>query len=457
MTRLGTNTFTNFIKQNGLILIIALAFVIRMAFFVSLQPWQDEVVKSEIIVKDARMYHHLALSLIENKSFEDFNGFRNPGYPLFLAIIYSFSSGSVWLALLFQILLSLVSVIMVYKITKMFFSEKIALCAALLFAIDILQAMYCVSIMTDSLFVLLLLISVYFLCKSIKTKQLTPLFISALIMGTATLVRPVSYLLPVVVILFILLAVGEKIKLKLAHCFLFAAVFAISLSPWLIHNYSNSGKAGLTSQSGSNLLFCNVAATEAYKTGKSVEEVQKEFMEISVKQGAETKDYFTFKNSDIYFKIARNYIRENFLLYCNRHLMGIVNMYAGIETKHITSILTLPSNDLTVEQEEGPNIFSRISDFFRSKTASEIIIALVVSFYLIISYLFALYAMFFLIRRKENIVYLFILIILYFSFVTGVIGCVRLKLPVMPFINILCAVGLFHFYEKIRTRFEQKQ
>jgi hypothetical protein len=52
------------------------------------------------------------------------------------------------------------------------------------------------------------------------------------------------------------------------------------------------------------------------------------------------------------------------------------------------------------------------------------------------------------IGKKEKLVFLFILIILYFSALTGVVGVARYKMPFMPFINILCALGLFHFYDK---------
>jgi len=129
--------------------------------------------------------------------------------------------------------------------------------------------------------------------------------------------------------------------------------------------------------------------------------------------------------------------------------MGIINLYAGLATRHITSIFHLKSKPLNVGQEYGPNIILRIIDFFKSKSIGEISIAFGLSLYLLINYLTSFYAIFLLIRKKEKFVFLFILIILYFSAITGVIGLTRLRIPIMPFINILCAVGLFHFYDKI--------
>src|SRR5674476_551093 len=79
------NNFYQFLSSKGLLLIILLAFVIRIVLFVSLKPWDNEVVKQSVIIGDALEYHPLALSLLSDKSFEGFNALRTPGYPLFIA------------------------------------------------------------------------------------------------------------------------------------------------------------------------------------------------------------------------------------------------------------------------------------------------------------------------------------------------------------------------------------
>lgn len=443
------NNIYQFFSAKGLLLIILLAFVIRMGFFVSLQPWNKEVVDTTIIVSDASGYHQLALSLLSNKTFDAFDAFRTPGYPLFVALLYSISDDSVWFVLLIQILLNIISVWLVYKTASIIFSHKIALFSAFLFAIDIHQALYAVTLLTDTLFVFLFLASVYYLCKNIKENNFSSICLSALFLGIATLVRPISFLFPFVAVFFILVLCNLKLKMKLVYSFVFSIIFIVTISPWLLHNYSKYGEAKLSSISGSNLLFYNVGYTEVYKSGKPIEQVNSGLNDIAIKQGIDTTDRNSFKNSKIYSNIATQYIKDNFILYCKVHFMGIVNMYAGLGTQHITSIFHLKSKPLNVGQFGGPGIFTRIIDFFRSKTVGEIFIAFGVGFYLLINYLFTFYAIFLLIRKNEKFLFLFILIILYFSALTGVVGLVRYRIPFMPFINILCAVGLFHFYDKI--------
>ena len=447
------NNISQFISTRGLLIIILLAFVIRMGFFVSLQPWNNEVISNTILVNDASGYHQLALSLLSKKSFVDFDSFRTPGYPIFVAMIYSISYNSVWFVLLIQILLNVISVLLVFKIASIIFSRKIALFSAFLFAIDINQALYAVTLLTDTLFVFLFLASVYYLCKSIKGYNLTPIFISALLLGISTLVRPISFLFPFVAVFFILVICNLKLKIKLVYSLIFSFTFIIAISPWLIHNYSKFGEPKLSSISGSNLLFYNVAYTEVNKTGKSIEQVTGELNKIAIKKGIDTTDRNSFKNSKIYFNIAQQYIKNNFSTYCKVHLNGIVNMYAGLSTQGITAIFHLKSKPLSIEQFGGPNIFVRIIDFFKSKTKGEIFIAFGIGIYLLMNYLFAFYAIFHFIRKNYKYVFLFILIILYFSALTGVVGLARYRIPFMPFINILCAAGLFYFCDKMTDKY----
>jgi len=446
------NNIYQFFSAKGLLLIILLAFVIRMGFFVSLQPWNKEVVDTTIIVSDASGYHQLALSLLSNKTFDAFDAFRTPGYPFFVALLYSISDESVWFVLLIQILLNIISVWLVYKTASIIFSHKIALFSAFLFAIDIHQALYAVTLLTDILFVFLFLASVYYLCKNIKENNFSSICLSALFLGIATLVRPISFLFPFVAVFFILVLSNLKLNMKLVYSFVFSIIFIVTISPWLLHNYSKYGEAKLSSISGSNLLFYNVGYTEVYKSGKPIEQVNSSLKDIAIKQGIDTIDVNSFKNSKIYSNIATQYIKDNFILYCKVHFMGIVNMYAGLGTQHITSIFHLKSKPLNVGQFGGPDIFTRLIDFFRSKTLGEIFIAFGVGFYMLINYFFTFYAIFLLIRKNEKFLFLFILIILYFSALTGVVGLVRYRIPFMPFINILCAVGLFHFYDKIISK-----
>lgn len=443
------NNIYQFFSAKGLLLILLLAFVIRMGFFLSLQPWDNAVVTKSIFEGDAQDYHQLAVSMVKDKSFEEFNGYRSPGYPVFVALLYSISSSSVWFVLLVQLLLSLISVLLVYKIASTFFSRTVALLSAFLFAIDLNQAECVVMLYTDTLFVFLFLASVYYLCKGMKEKDFKIICVSAFVLGIATMVRAIAFLFPVAVIFFIIVFGFLKLRAKLIYSLAFGLIFIATISPWLLRNYIKYGEAELTTQSGSNLLFWNVVATEAYKSGKSEEQVHLEFEKIAALHGANTTEKNPFKISKIYSDIAQKYIRDNFFLYCKRHLMGMGNLFTNLSTKHIASIFHIESTSISYDYMASPGISTQILRFFQSKTTGEISIAISMIVYLLVNYLLAFLATLFLIRKNKKFVFLFILIILYFSVITGVIGLARFRIPFMPFINILCAAGFYYTYHKI--------
>jgi 4-amino-4-deoxy-L-arabinose transferase-like glycosyltransferase len=442
-------TFKQFVKANALLLIILLGFGIRIVFFISLQPWKLDVIVNSIIVQDAVEYHQLAVSLLTDHSFENFDALRTPVYPMFVALIYKLSGFSIPVVLMIQILLNLISIWLTYKIAELIFSKKIALLSAFLFSINIHQALYAVTLCSDTFFIFLFLISTLYLCKWIKEKKLRFLIISSVMLGVSTLERPVSFLFPFIVVLLILF-LDVKPKQKLICASQFCLVFLITISPWLLRNYSVFGEAKLTTQTGNNLLFCNVSATEAYKTEKSYETIRQEYRDYFKSQGIDTVTN-PFRKSDIYGDYAKKYIKENFTLYCQRHVLGIVNMYTAIATKHISSIFHIRSRSLSKEQIKGVSLIKRFNDFFQCKTFEEQMMAVGLGIYLFVNYIFLLVALIILIRKKNMFALFFLLIILYFSFITGVIGDARLRMPVMPFINILCAFGIFYFLERRKS------
>ena len=157
--------------------------------------------------------------------------------------------------------------------------------------------------------------------------------------------------------------------MKLVYSVLFCAIFIAAISPWLLHNYSRFGEAKLSSISGYNLLLYNAAYTEVYRTGKPVEEVRKNFLDLAVKQGVDTTNKYSFKNSHIFSGVAKQYIKDNFMLYFKRHFMGIINMYAGLGTEKLTAVFHLKAKSFNPDHDPfgKPYFFSTVINFFQRK------------------------------------------------------------------------------------------
>jgi len=111
--------------------------------------------------KDAEIYNQTAFFLLDSKSFHGpdsliVGGFRRaPGYPIFLAGVYSIFGrypASVWF---FQTVLFVISIILMWQIGRRFLPDKFASIPALLFSLSWFIAYSVTAIKTEILSVIL--------------------------------------------------------------------------------------------------------------------------------------------------------------------------------------------------------------------------------------------------------------------------------------------------------------
>lgn len=232
------NLLDSFKSPIGILLLVGL--VVRFCFFFMYQPYNH---LDEVIVSDAEGYHLIALNLIDHGSFIVPNSIldtiRTPVYPLFLAFVYSVFGVNISIVILFQQLLSLASVFLLYKIGEKIFNKKAGLIGAIIFCFETDHIYFSFDLLTDTLFVFLLLWSSLFFIRFLKEKGLQLLIISSFIIGLATLTRPISLLIPVVGIFIIAI---DAIKHKegwykvIKRSALLSIVFILTISPWSIRN-----------------------------------------------------------------------------------------------------------------------------------------------------------------------------------------------------------------------------
>ena len=273
-----------YFSRRPTISLFLLAFIIRLAYFLLIAPWQPQVVQDVIIKKDAVGYQQLALNLKENAVFSTSksspykpNLLRTPLYPALLAGIYGIFGENIWVVLYIQIFLGICTVLLAYAIGIQYFNHKTAFLSALLFSFDYTTVFYTLNLLTETLFTFLFMLTIYFLTRYFNHQPLAiydprssnsgqfdpglnsrmnalfsglhfPLLLSGFFLALATLTRPVSvyfflFLLPVFFMKF------KKQRLKAALTFsLFTLTFLLALSPWLIRNYRVSGKITVSSQ-----------------------------------------------------------------------------------------------------------------------------------------------------------------------------------------------------------------
>ncbi|MGA3161934.1 MAG: hypothetical protein ABSC77_12015 [Terracidiphilus sp.] len=186
---------------------------------------------------------------------------RSPGYPLFLAIT---SLAGLPAAALVNVILSVFSVVLVWKLGRAVFDDdRIALGAAWIFAFEPGSVTASSTLISETLFLVLYLLSMERLAEFLRGRRLPALAAAGLWLAAATFVRPVTYYLPVFLALglFIVLARVPGLRWKAP------AVLLICVMPWLaawqIRNRVETGYSGFSSISDENLYFLAAADVTA--------------------------------------------------------------------------------------------------------------------------------------------------------------------------------------------------
>ena len=119
---------------------------------------------------------------------------RTPGYPLFLAIAMIPGAPTAALA---NVILSVFSLILVWRLGRIVFDEPgVALGAAWIFAFEAGSVSLSVVLLSETLFLVFLLLSLERLAVFLRTLRLPALAAAGLWLAAATFVRPISYYLP---------------------------------------------------------------------------------------------------------------------------------------------------------------------------------------------------------------------------------------------------------------------
>jgi hypothetical protein len=189
---------------------------------------------------------------------------RTPGYPLLLTVGLLLGH-LVPTTVALQILLSCLTVYMVYRLGNLIFEdEKVAVTAALLYAIAPLAVLFSSLLSTEALFTAVSTAGVYYLVKYLKRQSLKDLLFSASILAASVYVRPVGYFLPLMIVAVLILWMpfshGQKIRVVLTHLGLFMVVFFGITSLWRARNKMVSGYSGFSSVFSDD-MYCNTAAS----------------------------------------------------------------------------------------------------------------------------------------------------------------------------------------------------
>ncbi len=216
-------------ERKILIFILICGFIIRLIFILTL--------KNQFYFDDEFEYFKMVNNFFNGNGLiigENFKGFRPPFYPLILSILFFLKFNLVGIRI-FQVLLSTLTIYIIYLVGKETFGKKEGLFSAWISVFYPYFIFYNGFLLTETLFVFFTVLTVFYLIKLTEKNGKFSLK-AGILMGLSGLTRPTLQLFFPVSILHILFF-KENIKIKLKKIVFLSAGFCLVLTPWIIRNY----------------------------------------------------------------------------------------------------------------------------------------------------------------------------------------------------------------------------
>ena len=228
------------------VIILALAIKFSLFAFAAIHAPQGK------LLPDSYGYLRLADTIVTKGVFgiknEDgtlsYDMFRTPGYPLLLAIVNGILKIRLDGVVLLQIVMTLLAAWITYR-TALEIDPRIALLSMAIILFDPPITIFSLTILTESLFLLLIAIFMLNFTLYLKHKKAVFIVLSAIILATATYVRPIGYYLGFAIFFFILYASkGKDFWKHLKYAVIFIVIVYSIIGLWQVRNYIRCHDAG---------------------------------------------------------------------------------------------------------------------------------------------------------------------------------------------------------------------
>ena len=366
---------------------------------------------------------------------------RTLGYPIFAEI-----TGMAWdhvlLSVLAQIAVSLISLLLVFRLANRLFPQRNAgVIAAWLYALEPLSIVSSVRLMPETLFVALLLVFLDRLLTFLRERRLAALVAGGVFLAAATYVRPASYYLVFAVAVGLACAVGKRDGLWWKA----PAVLLASVLPWLaawqLRNSVEAGYSGFSSVVEKNLYFFQSAEVSAELEHISLAEEQKKlgypdeanYLAVHPEQ----RQWSLPQRLRFMRAHALEVLSEHRALYLKTHLAGVgVVAFSPGATELLQLLGMYPADDAMPHRIVNEGALASLRRVASVHPEVFLVMALFVG-YLLLLYVFAIVGSFKGTQKKTELLAI-VGVAAYFLLISGGAQAVaRYRLPIVPELCIL--------------------
>ncbi len=210
-------------------------------------------VEDKLYFPDSARYDRTASNLVLGRGFD--SAWPTPLYPIFLSLIYSLFGHSFLAVRIVHSVIGTASIFIIYLLGKEMFSGKVGLLAGLLGAIYPFFIFFTGLILTETLFIFLFLCLMLFLMKMTFHMKWTYAVSTGILAGLSILIKPVmAYFLPFAFIT-ILAIYRDRRKVLLRNGVLIFLMAGFVMLPWALGNYKRYGKFIFLTTTGGWTLY----------------------------------------------------------------------------------------------------------------------------------------------------------------------------------------------------------
>jgi len=381
-------------------------------------------------------------------------------------LYYTFTSTALFLfksqmsIYLFQLLLAFASLIIGYKIIRLFFSEKIAFWATLIWAIEPFWAWQNFQLASENLYMPIFLAAMFYLFNFFKQGTIRHIALASFFFGLAALTRPTALLMPafISIVLIALFILRNKIKTDDAFfkksvkevvvlLLIFDALFLAILAPWVIRNKIIYDRFSFANLSAINVYYYNLPPLIAFQKNISYQEASDIIVAKAEKDlgpshiAAKNWDCSLFTNEefnkhlDYYSSESNKYILRNLKDYLPLHLVKMAPFFADSGYFDMYSAYTGEYSKPDITAAFLKRDFKEIKKFFTDLDFKKMIYIFGIFFWLIVfaSLVAAVFYSFFKDKSKFLFFAFSLLLAFYTSFLTSPFNFARYRLPLYLF------------------------
>ena len=429
--------------------ILAILYFAAWAYSAFLATFNASNVSIPVLAKDATEYATLSDSILTSHTFT-LDGvipetFRSPGYPAFIAAIRSVCGGSFLAVTLIQMLLMLANALLIQRLGRRFFSNRIGTIAATIFLLNPVTLIIPLVIHTETLFVFLFL-SLFLVLSGISKEKLWYGAISGGMLAAAAIyVRPMGFwAIPMFLAPILLANISWKKRFVVAIAVI--AVLGLLIVPWMERNRRETGVFGFSSLSTEAILSASIPMFKAHQNGTSIgTEMDKEIKDV----GSTQVQWRQLSYEPSLTPYIAGFVRANFLPYAEYHLVTSLPFFFASDVEWSAYTYTLMTHQpfhygeaaiFDLANGDFGSFFSKIIHPWWKFSERMLYCLMAAS---------ALYAMWKL--RRRMIVWICAGIIIYLALVNAEVATARHRFPADPFIYLLVSAGAVTLVES-RTK-----